>query len=133
MQFQRKKQALSDINVTPLVDVMLVLLVIFMVTAPMMEQGIEVNLPETKGKNISASNEEPFTLTVKKDGTLFLNREKVNLQTLREQLKANSDKMVYLKSDETVAYGYVAQIMGELKELGIEKIGLVTVPLSKVK
>ena len=130
MQFQQKKQTLSEINVTPLVDVMLVLLVIFMVAAPMLEQGIDVNLPETKGKDIS-TKEEPLTLTVKKDGDLFLNSKKVNLQSLRDQLKGNADKVIYLKSDEAVAYGYVAQIMGELKELGIEKIGLVTVPLSK--
>lgn len=134
MQFQQKKQALSEINVTPLVDVMLVLLVIFMVAAPMLEQGIDVNLPETKGKDISSTTkEEPLTLTVKKEGDLFLNSKKVDLQSLRDQLKGNTDKVIYLKSDEAVAYGYVAQIMGELKELGIEKIGLVTVPLSKIK
>ena len=132
MQFQQKKQTLSEINVTPLVDVMLVLLVIFMVAAPMLEQGVDVNLPETKGKDIS-TKKEPLTLTVKKDGDLFLNSKKVNLQSLREQLKDNADKIIYLRSDEAVAYGYVAQIMGELKELGIEKIGLVTVPLSKIK
>ena len=132
MQFQQKKQTLSEINVTPLVDVMLVLLVIFMVAAPMLEQGIDVNLPETKGKDIS-TKKEPLTLTVKKDGDLFLNSKKVNLQSLREQLKDSADKIIYLRSDEAVAYGYVAQIMGELKELGIEKIGLVTVPLSKIK
>lgn len=132
MQFQKNRQALSDINVTPLVDVMLVLLVIFMVTAPMLEQGIDVNLPETKGKDISVK-EEPLTLTVKKDGSLFLNSKQVNLKTLRSQLASSKDKVLYLKSDEAVPYGYVAQIMGELKELGIEKLGLVTVPLSKTK
>jgi biopolymer transport protein TolR len=127
VQQPRKGQVVSEINVTPLVDVMLVLLVIFMVTAPMLQQGIDINLPTAKGKE-QPSKEKEITVTVKKDGQVYLNNKKTNIEGLRKDLAGATDKTVYLKADEAVSYGYVAEIMGELKDIGIAKLGIVTLP-----
>jgi biopolymer transport protein TolR len=106
---------------------MLVLLVIFMVTAPMMQQGIDINLPAAKGKD-QQSHEKEITITVNKDGQVYLNNKKTNVEKLRKDLADSTDKTVYLKADESVSYGHVAEIMGELKDIGIAKLGIVTVP-----
>lgn len=128
MKVEKNRSALSEINVTPLVDVMLVLLVIFMVTAPMMKQGMDIELPKTKGTSLP--NQERFTVSIKKDGVLYLNTEKMTEESLIDKLRnvstVNPD--VYLEADKTVPYGRVAEIMAEIKAAGIEKLGLVTEP-----
>ncbi|MBF0566164.1 MAG: protein TolR [Nitrospirae bacterium] len=129
MKLERSsRSALSEINVTPLVDVMLVLLIIFMVTAPMMKQGLDIDLPKTKGS--SMPNQDRFTITIKKDGDIYLNKEKMSQQELVKKLKAisNVNPDVYLEADKSVSYGKVAEIMAEVKAAGIEKLGMVTEP-----
>ncbi|MGL4208479.1 MAG: protein TolR [Candidatus Adiutrix sp.] len=122
---------MSEINVTPLVDVMLVLLIIFMVAAPMMTQGLEVNLPKVNAQAI-ATDEKPTVLTIKPDGTVFLDDHEANLNNLAfqvtEAMKAKNSQMVLLKADTLVPYGAVAEVMGKLMEAGINSIGLITEP-----
>ncbi len=124
---------MSEINVTPLVDVMLVLLIIFMVTAPLLKQGLDVELPKAKGKELPA--EERITVTVKKDGAIFLNNRKVTTEEMRRKLKAVSKRNpdVYLKADRRVPYGKVARVMAEIKDVGIEKVGLITEPKARLR
>lgn len=133
METRRKNNRgfLSQINVTPLVDVMLVLLIIFMVTAPMLQEGIDVNLPEVKAKPLSIeSQEEPVVITITKSGEVFINKNKVTLSGLDEKLKAiYKRKMVLIRADEKVPYGFVAKTIAEVKKAGIEKVGMVTEPL----
>jgi biopolymer transport protein TolR len=133
MQFNKERGVLSEINVTPLVDVMLVLLIIFMVTAPMMKQGIDVDLPEAKGKALPS--EERLVILMKKNGTVYLNDKKMSLPQLVEKLRAVSkiNPDVYLKADRHVPYGEVVKLMAEIKEAGIEKLGMVTEPKMKIK
>ncbi|MBF0542383.1 MAG: biopolymer transporter ExbD [Nitrospirae bacterium] len=127
MKINRERGSLSDINITPFVDVMLVLLIIFMVTAPMMKQGLDINLPKTKGAAIK-SDEDRFTVTIKKNHEIYLNKEGVTLPQLFDKLKASStvNTSVFLEADGDVSYGLVAEVMGEIKAAGIDKIGMVT-------
>lgn len=124
---------LSEINVTPLVDVMLVLLIIFMVTAPMMQQGLEVQLPETANSGVPTTD-EPFILVIKKDGSLFAGSAKVSMDSLGTKLKAifstRKDKQIYIQADRQVDYGTVAEAMGEIRAAGIYQIGMITLPKS---
>jgi TolR protein len=124
----RQKTAMSEINVTPLVDVMLVLLIIFMVTAPLLQQGIDVNLPQAKGKELPP--EERVTIVIKKGGQFFLNDAPISKEALIKRLSALSklNPNVFLKADKDVSYGLVAEIMGEVKAAGIEKLGMITEP-----
>lgn len=133
MQFNKERSVLSEINVTPLVDVMLVLLIIFMVTAPMLKQGIDVDLPQAKGKSLPA--EERLIIVIKRDGTIYLNEKKMKLSQIVEKLRAVSkiNPDVYLKADKTVPYGEVVKLMAEIKEAGIEKLGMVTEPATEIK
>ncbi len=128
MKTSRHRTVMSEINVTPLVDVMLVLLIIFMVTAPLLQQGIDVNLPKAKGRELPA--EERVTIVIKKGGQYFLNETPVSRDALIKRLAAISKQnpQVFLKADKDVPYGVVADIMGEIKEAGIEKLGMVTEP-----
>ncbi len=128
MRAERARTVLSEINVTPLVDVMLVLLIIFMVTAPLLKEGIDVDLPKAKGSAISKG--ERFTISVKKDGAIYLNKKKISQAKLVKQLKAMSriNPDVYLEADRNVPYGQVVAIMGEIKAAGIEKLGMITEP-----
>ena len=128
MKNHRNRTALSEINVTPLVDVMLVLLIIFMVTAPLMQQGIDVNLPKAKGKDLPP--EERISIIVKKGGTLFLNDQPISKTDMMSKLNAISklNPNVFLRADKDVPYGTVVEIMGDIKEAGIEKLGMVTEP-----
>ena len=128
MKIKRHRTALSEINVTPLVDVMLVLLIIFMVTAPLMQQGIDVNLPKAKGKDLPP--EERLTIVIKKGGALFMNDQPTSKSEMMGKLTAISKRNpnVFLKADKDVPYGTVIEILGDIKEAGIEKLGMVTEP-----
>ncbi len=127
----KRKQALSEINVTPFVDVMLVLLIIFMVTAPLLQQGIDINLPQAKGKEIAPT--ERIVITIKKDGKIYLDKTSVPLESLVLKLSKSINKEVFLKADKDVPYGLVVEVMGELREAGIEKLGMVTEPKARIK
>ena len=125
---------MAEINVTPFVDVMLVLLIIFMVTAPMMMQGMDVNLPATTSEPLEAK-EEALVVSINKDGQVFISEAAVDIAILGEKLlkilENKQDKAVYLKADRDVAYGTVIRVMSEVKAAGIEKIGMMTEPVSK--
>lgn len=126
------KTFMSDINVTPLVDVMLVLLIIFMVTAPMMMQGVEVNLPKTTTKNIK-TQDEPLMLTVNKKKEIFLERHRIELDSLEPKIKKifenRKSKEILLRADKDVPYGFVIEVVASVKRAGIDKLGMVTEPL----
>lgn len=128
------RTTLSEINVTPLVDVMLVLLIIFMVTAPMLQQGIDVKLPETANTGLTVK-EDPFVISVHKGDKIFIDKQEFSLQSLRPKLAAifatRHDKQIYLQADKEVSYGFVAATMGEIKAAGISGIGLVTLPKAR--
>jgi biopolymer transport protein TolR len=131
-----KRGFVAEINVTPLVDVMLVLLIIFMVTAPMMTQGFEVDLPEATAKALR-QQDEPLIVTIKKEGEVYLKKEKVTSASLHNQLKEMSPEKkkesIYLRADKSVPYGVVASTMADIRKAGFEKLGMVTVPLEKEK
>jgi len=127
-----EKRPLSQINVTPLVDVMLVLLIIFMVTAPMMQEGMDVNLPKVEASGISAG-EEPLVITINRDRRIFVNDNAFRQSDLSGKLEAirktRSGLTVLLKADESVPYGYIMGVMAAIRKAGIEKIGLITEPV----
>ena len=127
-----KKRFMSDINVTPLVDVMLVLLIIFMVAAPMMMQGVEVNLPKTTTKNIK-TEDEPLMLTVSKKKEIFIENHRVKLESLELKIQKifqnRREKEVVLRADKDVAYGFVIEVIAKVKKAGIDKLGMATEPL----
>jgi biopolymer transport protein TolR len=125
------KRLMSDINVTPFVDVMLVLLIIFMVTAPMMMQGVEVDLPQTTTKSIK-TKEEPLFLSINKQREIFLEQDRMKLEDLEDKIRAISkyrrDKGILLRADRDVPYGFVIQVISRLKRAGVENLGMVTEP-----
>lgn len=123
----------SDINVTPMVDVMLVLLVIFMVTAPLMQQGVKVDLPETTAEAMPQEpNQEPLVLTLTKDRRAFLGSSEIPFDRIEEMLGANAklqqEKELYLHADHTLPYGIVVAVMAAAKRGGAESLGMVTDP-----
>jgi biopolymer transport protein TolR len=122
---------MAEINVTPLVDVMLVLLIIFMVTAPMLQMGIDVNLPKVKSKSVDVT-EEKLVLTIRGSQEIFLNRTPVPLAELSDKLEAifaaRIDRDVYLRADKTVPYGFVVQVMAAVRKGGVDKLGMITEP-----
>ena len=126
------RRLMSEINVTPFVDVMLVLLIIFMVTVPMMMQGVEVNLPKTTTKNIK-TQEEPLILTINKKKEIFLEKHQVKLDGLEQKLvkifQNRKEKEILLRADKDVHYGFVIKVMARVKGSGIDKLGMVTEPL----
>ncbi|HCL81627.1 MAG TPA: protein TolR [Nitrospiraceae bacterium] len=124
----KHRTALSEINVTPLVDVMLVLLIIFMVTAPLLQQGIDINLPKAKGKDLPP--QERINIVIKRGGTIYMNDNPMSMTEMNKKLAAVSklNPNVFLKADRDVPYGFVVEVMGEIKEAGIEKLGMITEP-----
>ena len=130
------RRLLSEINVTPFVDVMLVLLVIFMVTAPMMQAGFEVDLPKVKATAMQTT-EQPLILSIAKDKMIKIHTFNVTLDRLASKLKLiyenRRDKEIYLKADKSVPYGYVMSVMAEVKEAGFERMGMITEPLENDK
>jgi len=124
---------MSDINVTPFVDVMLVLLIIFMVTAPMMMQGVNVSLPEATSKPLPAETDQ-LIITIDKNNQIFVNDFKISLDFLQEKLKriieSRQNRDVYLRADKGISYGMVVRVMAEIKEAGVEKLGMVTEPVT---
>lgn len=130
------KRPLAEINLTPLVDVMMTLLIIFMVTVPLMKHGIDVDLPHTTAKPIP-SQEERLIVTIDKEGKVYLDEMETPLPTLSEKLKYifsnQANKEVFLRADAAVAYGVVVEVLAEIKKAGIEKLGMVTEPLEKKK
>ena len=121
---------LSEINIIPLVDVILVLLLIFMLTAPLMHRGIDVSLPKSAAKPTAV--EERMVLTLTKEQTVYLNDKPVAMSALdarlREVLKNRADKTLYLKADQGLTYGFVVETMDRVRRAGIEKLGMVTEP-----
>jgi len=131
---QRNGSTISQINVTPLVDVMLVLLVIFMVTAPIIQQGVQVNLPQAKAGAIPGK-EEQLVVAITRGGKIYLNDNPMTLAELGLKLRAirqlRQDREVYLRADQDVRYGIVMRTIAEIKQAGIEKLGMVTRPPSQ--
>ncbi|MDP1990423.1 MAG: protein TolR [Syntrophales bacterium] len=122
---------MAEINVTPLVDVMLVLLIIFMVTAPMMQTGIDVNLPRVKAKSVDVT-EEKLVLTINGAKEIFLNKARMSLVDLGTKLEhifaSRIEREVYLRADRNVPYGFVVEVMAEVRKAGVDKLGMITEP-----
>src|ERR1700756_897338 len=117
--------AISQINVVPLVDVMLVLLVIFMVTAPILQQGVQVDLPQAKAAALSGE-EDQLVVAIDKKGTLFLNDNEITIEELEAVTRLKPDKQVYLRADRSVPYGEVVQVMAAVKLAGVQSLGMIT-------
>ena len=124
-----RKRRFTEINVTPFVDVMLVLLIIFMVTAPMLTAGIEVDLPESAATPISGQD-EPLSVSIKTDGTIYIQKTKVGLAELGDKLIAitgeKKDTRIFVRGDKSVDYGRVMKVMGTINASGFTKVALVT-------
>ena len=127
---------LAEINVTPLVDVMLVLLIIFMVTAPMMQQGVDVDLPEARAQTMT-NDEGKLILTVTRDKRVYLGKMEIPFAEMEEKLKGNTkvqqDREVYLHADKKLEYGVIVQVMAAMKNAGVDRLGMVTDPLDMEK
>ncbi|MBW2631045.1 MAG: biopolymer transporter ExbD [Deltaproteobacteria bacterium] len=120
---------ISDINVTPLVDVILVLLIIFMVTAPMLQMGIDVNLPRVKAKTVDVG-EEKLILTINNKEEIFINKYKTSVTGLEAKLKSifssRIDREIFMRADKEVPYGFVVRVMSEVRKAGVDKLGMIT-------
>jgi len=126
-----RRSNMSQINVTPFVDVMLVLLIIFMVTAPMLDQGVSVDLPEVKEAPSLQSKDEPLVVTVEKNGDLLIGKVRIKeisklSPVILQALKGKENREVFLEADKTVPYGRVVEVMAAVKKAGIERLGMVT-------
>ena len=133
------RTALSEINVTPFVDVMLVLLIIFMVTAPILYQGVQVDIPKIESKPLPAAERgKKIVVTITEDGEIYIDKQRYSLYQLREEIeklveskgKSLGEEDIFLRADEDVSYGAVIQVMATLKNAGVEKLGLITEPPS---
>ncbi|MBQ6669189.1 MAG: protein TolR [Deltaproteobacteria bacterium] len=126
-----RARAMSQINVTPFVDVMLVLLIIFMVTAPMLETGVEVNLPEVADAPGLEETKEPIVVTINRNGAIFVGKSQVNdpeklTPVIREMLARNKERAVFLEADKDVAYGQVVPVLAALRKTGVTRLGMVS-------
>jgi biopolymer transport protein TolR len=130
----RDRGMMAEINVTPLVDVMLVLLIIFMVTAPMLTQGVDVNLPQANAKAMR-SDQERLVITVDRNSRIFIGKQPVAFNRLSGTLHAiaarRTDRQVYFRADRAVPYGFVVKVIAEVRNAGIQKLGMVTEPLER--
>ncbi len=124
-----RRNKFTEINVTPMVDVMLVLLIIFMVAAPMLTAGVEVDLPESKAQALPGED-EPLTVTVQKDGSLFIQETKVTFEDFAPKLEAiagaNKDTRIFVRGDEAVNYGMIMKVVGEMNAAGFMKVALIS-------
>ena len=129
----RTQTALADINITPLVDVVLVLLIIFMVTAPVLQSGIEVNVPKTR--TVKEIAEERLVITINKDQRVFLGNETININqipaTLHQKIRDPHNQFIFIRADEDVPFGAFATVMDAVKQAGITNISIVTQPLEE--
>ncbi len=129
MQASKPGSFVSEINVTPFVDVMLVMLIIFMVATPMMSEGLDVNLPQSKQVEVLPTEADHMMLTVRRDGAIFLDQYRVeDLEQLEGYLKTlvkDKNRTLFLQADKEVPYGVVVDVMGRIKAVGIEKLGVV--------
>jgi len=127
---------MAEINVTPLVDVMLVLLIIFMVTAPMLSMGIDVNLPRVQSKTVDVA-EEKLVLTINEAREIYLNKTLLPLGELNTKLEAifanRVDREIFLRADKNVPYGFVVEVMSEVRKAGVDKLGMITEPPEATK
>lgn len=128
-QTVRRRRGSAEINITPFVDVMLVLLIVFMVAAPMMQHGVDVDLPKTSTQPLRV-RENPLILTVKKDGTMFLGRSEIAVAELQSKLEAifeaRESKEIYLRADNAAPYGVVVKAMAAARNAGSDRLGIVT-------
>ena len=127
-----KRSFVSEINVVPFVDIILVLLIVFMVAAPMMEQGLEVDLPEARHVDFLPTDVEHLVLTIRQDGSLYLDAYAVPLEELETRLQVlvrDRGRALYLQADRSVPYGMVVDVMGRIRAAGIANLGIVALPL----
>ena len=134
MRYSRNRRSaasrpISDINITPLVDVILVLLIIFMVTAPMLQMGIDVNLPRVKAKTVDVG-EEKLILTINNKEEIFINKYKTSITGLQAKLEnifsSRIDREIFMRADKEVPYGFVVRVMSEVRKAGVDKLGMIT-------
>jgi biopolymer transport protein TolR len=122
---------MAEINVTPLVDVVLVLLIIFMVTAPMLQMGIDVNLPKVKSKSIDVP-EEKLVLSITGAKEIYINKNRISLSDLRIKLEnifsSRIDREIFMRADKSIPYGFVIEVMSEVRKAGVDKLGMITEP-----
>jgi len=130
-KWSKDLEPMGEINVTPLVDVMLVLLIIFMVTAPLLTQGVNIDLPEADAPSLQ-QNIEPLVITVRANGNIYIQKHSINIKQLAPRIKAmrkaKSDLPVFIRGDAKTPYGRVAEVLALLESAGIKKVGLVTEP-----
>ena len=129
---RRRRPVMSEINVTPFVDVMLVLLIVFMVSAPLLTVGVPIDLPQSQAKALEQNN-EPLTISVNNQGQVFLQNDEIKVDDLLPKLKAiidarggSSNDLIYIRGDRTVAYGMMMRVMGRISGAGYHRIALVT-------
>ena len=126
-----ENKPMAEINVTPLVDVILVLLIIFMVTAPMLQMGIDVNLPKVKSKSVDVT-EEKLVLTITDAKEIFINKNRIPLNDLRTKLEgiftSRIDREIFMRADKSIPYGFVIEVMSEVRKAGVDKLGMITEP-----
>lgn len=130
--YRKSYRPMSDINVTPFIDVMLVLLIVFMVTAPLLSAGIPVDLPKTEAAAMSEKDEKPLEVAVNKNGEIYIGETKVTREALLEKLSAitgdDMERRVFIKADQGLSYGNVMAILGSINKAGYKKVALITEP-----